>query len=133
MAAEEERSVPPNVKDFQTYLERKREEELAKLAETAAPIQAAAVRKELLTGDSNWDSYLMKLQGHVEAFQKEMDAVKLDVFKAMPIDQNYALKYVYWKITGFLEAMEIAMKLPRQIVAEAQVRAKELAAKPSNS
>src|SRR2546426_8705533 len=98
--------MPPNVKDFQTYLERKREEELAKLAETAAPIQAAAVRMELLTGDSNWDSYLMKLQGHVEAFQKEMDAVKLDVFKAMPIDQNYALKYVYWKITGFLEAME---------------------------
>src|SRR2546426_12477167 len=114
--------MPPSVKDFQTYLEKKREEEIAKLAETTQPLQAAAVRMELLTGDSNWDSYLMKLQGHVEQYQKELTQVHDDVMKAMPIDQNYALKYVYWKITGFLEAMDIAMKLPRQIVAEAQVR-----------
>lgn len=112
-----------DVKDFQSYLEKKRAEEIAKGETVQSIAQATAVHVEHVTQDPEWDLYLQKLQEHVDRHKSHKDDVMARAMQAAPPDVHQALLFEYWKTVGFLQAMELSMSLPKTLLAQVKGQA----------
>lgn len=112
-----------DIKDFNDYLARKRAAELAEQPDGPTPAQTTALHVDQLTKDPEWDTYLQKLQVHVDRFQAHREDCLVKIVQPAPTEVHQAVMCEYWKTQGFLQGLELCMKLPKQIMDEARGRA----------
>lgn len=112
-----------DIRDFQSYLEKKRAEEVAKQEAVAAPAVATAIHVDHITHDPEWDLYIHKLTERKVPVTAQRDQLLLDIVKAMPTETREGLMASYWRCQGFIEAIDLAMALPKTLLVDAKGRA----------
>lgn len=106
---------------FKSYLEQKRAEAIAaKEQAPPTPAETTAVHVDKLTRDPEWNLYLQKLQVHIDRMEAHRDDMMQKAMQAAPPDIHQGLLYEYWKTVGFLNAIELASKLPKTLVEQAK-------------
>ena len=112
-----------DIKDFESYLERKRAEDIKKESAGQAMATATALHVDHVTQDPEWNIYLQKLQVHVDRMQAHREDCLVKVVQPSPAEVHQAILMEYWKTQGFLQALELAMGLPKTLMAESKGRA----------
>lgn len=109
-----------DIKDFQSYLEKKRAEEVKQQEATQQTAVATAVHVDHVTQDPEWNIYLQKLQVHVDRMQAHREDCLVKIVQPAPAEVHQAIMCEYWKTQGFLQALDVAMKLPKTLLAESR-------------
>ena len=115
--------MPADIKDFQSYLEKTRAEEVKEQEATQSAAQATALHVDHVTQDPEWNIYLQKLQVHVDRMEAHREDCLVKVVQPAPADVHQAILMEYWKTQGFLSALDLAMKLPKMLMAESKGQA----------
>ena len=109
-----------DIKDFESYLERKRAEDIKQESAGQAMATATALRVDHVTHDPEWNIYLQKLQVHVDRMEAHKNDCMVKAVQPAPAEIHSAVLCEYWKTVGFLQAIDLAMKLPKQLMTEAK-------------
>lgn len=112
-----------DIKDFTSYLEQKRAKEVAEQDAVKQVAVDTALHVEHVTQDPEWNIYLQKLKVHVDRMQAHREDCLVKVVQPAPAEVHQAIMCEYWKTQGFLQALELAMTLPKTLLSETRGRA----------